>query len=53
MDVVELAPLEGAPSSDFVAAKLVFKCLAYRMLQAARWKSMNCGWCYTGRPHAS
>lgn len=36
MDVVELAPIEGAPSSDFVAAKLVFKCLAYRMLRAAR-----------------
>ncbi len=35
MDVVELAPVEGSPSSDFVAAKLVFKCLAYRMLRAA------------------
>lgn len=35
MDVVELAPVEGSPSSDFVAAKLVFKCLAYRMSQAA------------------
>lgn len=30
MDVVELAPVEGSPSSDFVAAKLVHKCLAYR-----------------------
>lgn len=35
MDVVELAPVEGSPSSDFVAAKLVFKCLAYRMLRDA------------------
>lgn len=30
MDVVELAPLGGLPSSDFVAAKLVYKCLGYR-----------------------
>ncbi len=29
MDVVELAPLGGQPSSDFVAAKLVYKCLGY------------------------
>jgi agmatinase len=36
MDVVELAPVPGSPASDFVAAKLVFKCLAYRMLRAAR-----------------
>ena len=36
MDVVELAPVDGSPSSDFVAAKLVFKCLAYRMLGLAR-----------------
>lgn len=35
MDVVELAPASGSPTSDFVAAKLVFKCLAYRMLRAA------------------
>ncbi|MEM8998214.1 MAG: arginase family protein, partial [Acidobacteriota bacterium] len=30
MDVVELAPVPGLPSSDFVAAKLVYKCLGYR-----------------------
>lgn len=30
MDVVELAPRAGRPASDFVAAKLVYKCLAYR-----------------------
>lgn len=29
MDVVELAPLGGQPASDFVAAKLVYKCLGY------------------------
>ena len=30
MDVVELAPEAGRPASDFVAAKLVYKCLGYR-----------------------
>lgn len=29
MDVVELAPLGGQPASDFLAAKLVYKCLGY------------------------
>lgn len=29
MDVVELAPIGGQPASDFVAAKLVYKCLGY------------------------
>jgi agmatinase len=29
MDVVELAPLGNQPASDFVAAKLVYKCLGY------------------------
>jgi agmatinase len=29
MDVVELAPLGGQPSSDFVAAKLVYKMIGY------------------------
>ena len=29
MDVVELAPIAGQPSSDFVAAKLIYKCLGY------------------------
>lgn len=30
MDVVELAPVEGHPASDFVAAKLVHKCIGYK-----------------------
>ena len=34
MDVVELAPIPGQPASDFVAAKLVMKCLGYRWLGA-------------------
>ena len=42
MDVVELAPLGGQPASDFVAAKLVYKCIGYwregRELRAARAK---------------
>lgn len=29
MDVVELAPVGGHPASDFLAAKLVYKCLGY------------------------
>ncbi|MEM8932619.1 MAG: agmatinase [Acidobacteriota bacterium] len=29
MDVVELAPIAGQPASDFVAAKLIYKCLGY------------------------
>lgn len=29
MDVVELAPIAGQPTSDFVAAKLIYKCLSY------------------------
>lgn len=29
MDLVELAPVPGQPASDFLAAKLVYKCLAY------------------------
>ena len=29
MDVVELAPIGGQPTSDFVAAKLAYKCLGY------------------------
>ena len=33
MDLVELAPIGGQPAADFLAAKLVYKCLAY--LQAA------------------
>jgi len=30
MDVVELAPREGETVSDFVAARLVYKCIGYR-----------------------
>lgn len=29
MDAVELAPIPGQPASDFLAAKLVYKCLGY------------------------
>lgn len=29
MDLVELAPVPGHPASDFLAAKLVYKCLGY------------------------
>jgi agmatinase len=29
MDLVELAPMGGQPASDFLAAKLVYKCLGY------------------------
>jgi len=29
MDLVELAPIGGQPASDFVAAKLIYKCLGY------------------------
>jgi agmatinase len=37
MDVVELAPLGGHPASDFLAAKLVYKCLGYlQEAEAAR-----------------
>ncbi len=30
MDLVELAPIAGAPATDFLAAKLVYKCVGYR-----------------------
>ena len=29
MDLIELAPIGGQPASDFLAAKLVYKCLGY------------------------
>lgn len=29
MDVVELAPIGGQPASDFLACKLIYKCLGY------------------------
>ncbi len=35
MDVVELAPRKDAPASDFVAAKLVYKCLGYRFFSGS------------------
>lgn len=34
MDVVELAPLPGLPASDFIAAKLAYKCMGYRSVSA-------------------
>ncbi len=36
MDVVELAPLGGQPASDFVAAKLAYKCIGYKYFGRAR-----------------
>lgn len=36
MDVVELAPVGGLPASDFLTAKLIYKCLGY--LQEAEAK---------------
>lgn len=30
MDLVELAPIGGQPASDFLASKLIYKCLGYR-----------------------
>lgn len=35
MDVVELAPIGGQPASDFLAAKLAYKCLGYLQTQQA------------------
>jgi agmatinase len=29
-DIVELAPVEGAPAPDFMAAKLFYKLLSYK-----------------------
>jgi N1-aminopropylagmatine ureohydrolase len=34
MDVVELAPIGGQPASDFLVAKLIYKCLGYRLAGA-------------------
>jgi N1-aminopropylagmatine ureohydrolase len=36
MDVVELAPIVGQPASDFLAAKLVYKCVGYWARHAMR-----------------
>jgi len=35
MDLVELAPIGGQPASDFLAAKLIYKCLGYLQESAA------------------
>lgn len=35
MDVVELAPAPALAASDFVAARLLYKCLGYRLLRGA------------------
>lgn len=35
MDIVELAPIPGQPASDFVAARLAYKCIGYQW-RAAR-----------------
>lgn len=36
MDLVELAPRADSPASDFLAAKLIYKCLGYRELRGAQ-----------------
>lgn len=36
MDLVELAPIGGQPASDFLAARLVYKCLGYEGLRGDR-----------------
>ncbi len=38
MDLVELAPIPGHPASDFLAAKLIYKCLGY-LAQAERFSA--------------
>ncbi|MEO7974114.1 MAG: agmatinase [Thermoanaerobaculia bacterium] len=35
MDIVELAPIGGQPASDFVAAKLAYKCIGYKFEKPA------------------
>ena len=45
MDMVELAPVGGLPASDFLTAKLIYKCLGY--LQEAATSSL-----FPGRPVA-
>ncbi len=35
MDAVELAPIGGQPASDFLAAKLIYKCLGYLQAKEA------------------
>jgi agmatinase len=35
LDLVELAPIGGQPASDFLAAKLLYKCLGYLQAQEA------------------
>lgn len=36
MDIVELAPIGGHPSSDFIAAKLAYKCIGYKYAAAPK-----------------
>ncbi len=42
MDVVELAPLGGQPASDFVAAKLAYKCIGYKFCDRAAESQPRC-----------
>lgn len=39
MDLVELAPIVGQPASDFLVARLAYKCIAYRQAGRARRES--------------
>ncbi|MEO8277988.1 MAG: agmatinase [Thermoanaerobaculia bacterium] len=39
MDLVELAPIGGQPASDFVAAKLAYKCIGYKYAKRRGAKS--------------
>jgi agmatinase len=36
MDLIELAPVGGHPASDFLAAKLIYKCLGYLWVKEGR-----------------
>ena len=36
VDVVELSPLTSQHASDFLAARLVYKCIAYKAFVASR-----------------
>jgi len=36
MDLIELAPIGGHPASDFLAAKLIYKCLGYLWQKESR-----------------
>jgi agmatinase len=41
MDLIELAPIGGHPASDFLAAKLVYKCLGYLWEKERRNKAAS------------